>query len=77
MPNFNEEEVLRLAKDLGLGEELKHFDKEGLNANIHEIYDDQDTSLGKKIAVLRVLIRKPKIVIIKDTSPFVGRFSIV
>lgn len=77
MPHFNEEEVLKLAKDLGMAEDLKHFDKEGLNANIQEIYDDQDTSLGKKIAVLRVLIRKPKIVIIKDTSPFVGRFSIV
>jgi energy-coupling factor transport system ATP-binding protein len=35
------------------------------------------TGLAKKIAVLRVLIRKPKIVIIKDTSPFVGRWSIV
>lgn len=29
------------------------------------------------MALLRVLIRKPKIVIIKDTPPFVGRWSIV
>lgn len=44
---------------------------------IQEIDEEFGTGLGKKIAVLRVLIRKPKIVIIKDTTPFVGRWSIV
>lgn len=60
-----------------MSESLKKFDKEGLQTNIQEIDEDLGSGLSKKLALLRVLIRKPKIVIIKDTPPFVGRWSIV
>jgi ABC-type uncharacterized transport system YnjBCD ATPase subunit len=62
---------------LGIGEDLKKFDKEGLNSNIQEIDEELGTGLGKKIAVLRVLISKPKIVVIKDTTPFIGKWSML
>ena len=77
VPHFNEEEALSLAKEIGMSESLKKFDKEGLATNIQEIDEDLGSGLSKKLALLRVLIRKPKIVIIKDTPPFVGRWSIV
>lgn len=77
VPHFNDEEALSLAKEIGMQDNLKKFDKEGLSTNIQEIDEDLGSGLSKKLALLRILIRKPKIVIIKDTPPFVGRWSIV
>ena len=54
---------------------MSDFNKKGLNSEIVAT-DDEISHLSKKIAVLRVLTQKPKIVVIKDTSPFIGTWSI-
>lgn len=75
--HFDEETAVKIGKELGLGEELKQFAESGLDASIHEGNEGLSAGAGKKLAVLRVLTRRPKIVIIKDTPPFVGKWSIV
>lgn len=39
--------------------------------------DQLNPFITKKIAILRILINKPKIIIIKDTIEFIGCRSIV
>ena len=59
-----------------MGEDLKRFNEMGLKANIQEPDEEFSEGLSKKLAVIRLIIHKARIVIIKDTPPFVGRWSI-
>lgn len=65
-----------LAKAVGLGDDLKKFKELGLKANIQETDEEFSEGMSKKIALIRLILLKAKIVIIMDTPPFVGRWSI-
>jgi ABC-type uncharacterized transport system fused permease/ATPase subunit len=48
-----------------------------LDSKIEAVEGNINSELNKKIALLRILCTKPKIVIIKDTPSFLGEHSIV
>lgn len=48
-----------------------------MKATVQEPDEENSEGLSKKIAVVRLILHKAKIVIIFDTSPFVGKWSIV
>ena len=74
--NFDEKLCMELASLLSFEEDIAEFGLYGLDSAISS--DEQESvELGKKIAVLRVLSHKARIVVIKDTSPFIGNWSIV
>lgn len=75
-PKFSREKALKLCKALALGEDLKRFKELGLKANIQEPDEDFSEGLSKKIAMIRIVLNQSPIVIIMDTPPFVGRWSI-
>lgn len=59
------------AKQLKLDEDLKDFDELLLDCPLS--FNDVQTNndFNKKLAVLRILIKKPKIIILKNTSSFI------
>ncbi len=55
-----------------MDEDLRDFDELKLDCPISFSDVQTNSELNKKIAVLRTLIKKPKIVILKNTSSFIG-----
>jgi hypothetical protein len=65
------------ARELKIDEDLKDFDELLLDCPLS--FNDVQTNndFDKKIAVLRILIKKPKIVILKNTSSFIEETPII
>ena len=74
---IDEEEVDEYIKELKIDEDIDDYDLHGLDTRIYYENSKVNYELTKKFAVLRILLYRCKIVIIKDTSAFVGSLSIV
>lgn len=70
LPTFDEIEAKRYAHWLKLYKDFPMLGHEVLGAKI-KAEQRASSSLIKKIALLRILLRKPKVVILKDTDEFV------
>ncbi len=55
---------------MNISKEVPDFDRHGLQTVVN--WQEKNKSLSRKIAMLRILLRKPNIVIIKDTPWVVG-----
>lgn len=51
--------------------DLQDYAEDGLETKLDFEANQLNPSITKKIALLRILLRKPKIIIIKDTTSFV------
>lgn len=60
-----------------MDEDFENYRENKLNSMIETVEGTVNSELNKKIALLRILCLKPKIVIIKDTPSFLGERSIV
>jgi hypothetical protein len=58
---------------LRIKDDIPEYSKKGLKAHVLE----PDKSLAKKLMLIRIMLIKPKIVIIKDTSSLLGGLKIV
>jgi hypothetical protein len=69
--------TLYWARQLKLDEDLKDFNELLLDCPLS--FNDVQTNndFNKKLAVLRILIKKPKIIILKNTSSFIEETSII
>ena len=63
---------MNFARDLNLDQDLTDFDELGLDSPLSFNDVQTNSEFNKKIAVLRTLIKKPKIVILKNTPSFIG-----
>ena len=68
------DEYIKLLK---IDEDIEDYDLNGLESAIFYENSKVNYELTKKFAILRILLNRCKIVIIKDTSSFVGSISIV
>jgi ABC-type bacteriocin/lantibiotic exporter with double-glycine peptidase domain len=75
--NFDEFQADLFAQELQIEEDLENYKEHGLDSKIASVEGAVNSELNKKIALLRILCLKPKIVIIKDTPSFLGERSIV
>ncbi len=62
---------------LRIDEDIDDYDLNGLDSKIFYENTKVNYELTKKITLLRILLNRCKIVIIKDTTSFVGTLSIV
>lgn len=74
---IDEEEVDEYIKALKIDEDLEDYDLHGLDTKIFYENSKVNYELTKKFAVMRILLNRCRIVIIKDTTAFVGSLSIV
>jgi ABC-type transport system involved in cytochrome bd biosynthesis fused ATPase/permease subunit len=75
--DFDEQLAYQLAKKVGIGNDISTFHSVGLKATIQDQDEEISEGLSKKLAVVRIILHQPKIVIIMDTPAFVGNWSIV
>lgn len=60
-----------------MDEDIDDYDIKGLDSKIY--FDNTNTNfeLTKKFALLRILLYKSKVIIIKDTTNFIGSINII
>lgn len=56
---------------MGISKELPKFEVYGLEVYVNG--QERNRELSRKIAMLKILLRKPPIVLVKDTPWIVGR----
>lgn len=62
---------------LHIDEDLDDYDLHGLETKIYCENSKVNYELTKKFALLRILLYRSKIIIIKDTTAFIGSLSII
>lgn len=72
----SDQEVDALIKELKLDEDIEDYDTNGLNSEVHFEQSKVNYELTKKFALIRILLHKCPIIVIKDTTAFVGSTSI-
>ena len=77
IPNFDDFQADLFAQELQIEEDLENYKENKLESKIESVEGAVNSELNKKIALLRILCLKPKVVIIKDTPSFLGERSIV
>lgn len=77
VPHFDEFQADLFARELQIDEDLENYKEDRLNSKISSVEGTVNSELNKKIALLRILCLKPKIVVIKNTPSFLGERSIV
>jgi ABC-type multidrug transport system fused ATPase/permease subunit len=70
--HFDEFQADLFAQELQIEEDLENYKENRLDSIIESVEGTVNSELNKKIALLRILCLKPKIVIIKDTPSFLG-----
>ncbi len=75
--DIDEKEAIEYINLLGLSMDLNDYLNEGLETQLNFEENQLNPSITKKIALLRILLHKPKIIIIKDTTSFIQTISII
>jgi ABC-type multidrug transport system fused ATPase/permease subunit len=77
LTNYSELKARHFAKTLQLEHDFSQLEGDLLSTKLTTEMKKIKSGLIKKIALLRILLRRPKVVILKDTDEYIGLISII